>query len=373
MPAKRPGQNSSISPVWGGLSDFFVAGLTQMANENRQAAGLPPLSSQSVRPAAPAPPPQRGAMRADGKIYAGAGWEWQTPASARTIRPRLGSEIVGAFDPPPPSLPPPAAPAAPAPTALGSRNAPIVASSGRQRAERLALQQAEQQVRMDGQYRSPDYWKGEEGAAMLQLAQRESAPTDRPLAEYYRAQRAAGIGNQAEIVAGLTSGLEGDKAKNMAAWAGANPMLAMREYSKRFSAGSPSQGPADTGGFDWAVDAGEAVRAINEAEALKAGRRLVDASSLPAGEGVGFVPLPTSQAIAAADGAAGGGVRNTDQAVLAAMGGGALDGLRPGATSDDAILAGQAAGVLDSPSQAGGLVEDHLNRARIILRRGDRY
>lgn len=221
---------------------------------------------------------------------------------------------------------------------------------------------------MDGKYRSPDYWKGEEGAAMLQLAQRESAPTDRPLAEYYRAQRAAGIGGQAEIVAGLTSGLEGDEARNMAAWAKANPMLAMREYGKHFPAGIASGGPADASGFDWATDAGQAVRAINEAEALKAGRRFVDDSGLPAGGGTGFALLPTSQAIAAADGAATGDTRNADQAILAAMGAGALDGLRPGATSDEAILAGQAAGVFDTPTDE--LLSRHRGRARAIIRRG---
>ncbi|MGA1730745.1 MAG: hypothetical protein ACO4B5_11000, partial [Steroidobacteraceae bacterium] len=89
------------------------------------------------------------------------------------------------------------------------------------RAARLALQQAN----LDKQFATPAYWGTDKGKAMLDLANQASAPTDRSLADYYQAERAAGIGNQAEITAALTGGLEGDAAKSMEAWAKANPML----------------------------------------------------------------------------------------------------------------------------------------------------
>lgn len=79
--------------------------------------------------------------------------------------------------------------------------------------------------------------------AMAQLASQAAAPTTAPLATYYRAQSAAGRGNMPEIVSALTSGMEGEKAKAMEAWAKANPMLAYREYNKRFPAGEPTIGP----------------------------------------------------------------------------------------------------------------------------------
>lgn len=64
-----------------------------------------------------------------------------------------------------------------------------------------------------------------------------------PLAASYRAESEAGRKNMPEIVGGLTFGLEGQEAKAMEAWAKANPMLAQREFSKRFPAGEPTIGP----------------------------------------------------------------------------------------------------------------------------------
>ena len=64
-----------------------------------------------------------------------------------------------------------------------------------------------------------------------------------PLSQQYRAESEAGRKNMPEVVAGLTQGLEGEKAKAMQTWAQANPMLAYREYNKRFPAGEPTIGP----------------------------------------------------------------------------------------------------------------------------------
>lgn len=81
--------------------------------------------------------------------------------------------------------------------------------------------------------------------ALTQLASQAAAPSGAgaaPLATYYRAQSAAGRGNMPEIVSGLTQGLSGKEAENMKAWAQANPMLAFREYNKRFPSGEPTIG-----------------------------------------------------------------------------------------------------------------------------------
>lgn len=74
-------------------------------------------------------------------------------------------------------------------------------------------------------------------AAMEALAGQENAPVGTPLATYYRAQSAAGRGNMDEIVSAM--GYKGP----LAEWAKANPMLAQREFNKRFPAGEPTIGP----------------------------------------------------------------------------------------------------------------------------------
>lgn len=63
-----------------------------------------------------------------------------------------------------------------------------------------------------------------------------------PLASAYQAESAAGRANMPEVVSGLTFGMEGEKAKAMESWAKANPMLAYREYNKRFPAGQQTTG-----------------------------------------------------------------------------------------------------------------------------------
>jgi len=78
-------------------------------------------------------------------------------------------------------------------------------------------------------------------AAMTALAGQAKAPTDVPLATYYRAQSAAGRGNMPEIVEGLTYGLDPKKVAAMKQWAEANPMLAQREFSKKFPGGMGTQ------------------------------------------------------------------------------------------------------------------------------------
>lgn len=80
---------------------------------------------------------------------------------------------------------------------------------------------------------------------MMALASQMKASTNVPLADYYRAQSAAGRGNMPEIVEGLTQGLDTQKANAMKQWAQANPMLAMREFNKRFPSGQPTMGSGE--------------------------------------------------------------------------------------------------------------------------------
>ncbi|NBS71842.1 hypothetical protein EBT31_23435, partial [bacterium] len=82
-------------------------------------------------------------------------------------------------------------------------------------------------------------------AAMTALASQKQAPGATPadLATYYRSQSAAGRGNMDEVVSALTYGKSGKEAENLTAWAKANPMLAFREYNRRFPSGEPTIGP----------------------------------------------------------------------------------------------------------------------------------
>ena len=61
------------------------------------------------------------------------------------------------------------------------------------------------------------------------------------LKDYYAAQQEVGERNIGEIIGGL----EYQKGSPMEKWAKANPMLAMREYNKKFPAGEATQGPSD--------------------------------------------------------------------------------------------------------------------------------
>jgi hypothetical protein len=79
-----------------------------------------------------------------------------------------------------------------------------------------------------------------------------------PLSQQYRAESEAGRKNMPEVVAGLTQGLEGEKAKAMQTWAQSNPMLAYREYNKRFPAGEPTIGPTPA-----ALQADEALKGVS--------------------------------------------------------------------------------------------------------------
>ena len=71
-----------------------------------------------------------------------------------------------------------------------------------------------------------------DAAAMEKLAFEQKAPTDAPLATFYRAQSAAGRGNMPDIVAGITAGKGEKEAAALAKWAEANPMLAQRLYAQ---------------------------------------------------------------------------------------------------------------------------------------------
>jgi hypothetical protein len=61
------------------------------------------------------------------------------------------------------------------------------------------------------------------------------------LEDYYAAQQAVGAKNIGEI----TGALGYQKGSAMEQWAKANPMLAMREFNKKFPTGAPTQGPSD--------------------------------------------------------------------------------------------------------------------------------
>lgn len=74
--------------------------------------------------------------------------------------------------------------------------------------------------------------------AMIDLASQAAAPTNAPLAAFYAAQSATGRGSMDEIISAM-----GYKGTPMEQWAKANPMLAFREFNKKFPTGSPTQGP----------------------------------------------------------------------------------------------------------------------------------
>ena len=87
-------------------------------------------------------------------------------------------------------------------------------------------------------------------SGVQQLAGMQSLPTGftptggkqaAGLEDYYSAQQAVGAKNIGEI----TGALGYQKGSPMEQWAKANPMLAMREFNKKFPAGAPTQGPSD--------------------------------------------------------------------------------------------------------------------------------
>lgn len=117
--------------------------------------------------------------------------------------------------------------------------------------------------------------------AMNALAGQQTAQGAPSLATYYRSQSAAGRGNMDEIVGAL-----GYKGTPMEKWAQENPMLAMREFNKKFPAGEPTQGPSD-----------DAIRA-----AMQSGQFYpAEGSPQPQfGTPANSVPAPPQQQIAAA-------------------------------------------------------------------------
>ena len=92
-------------------------------------------------------------------------------------------------------------------------------------------------------------------SGVQQLAGMQSLPTGftptggkqaAGLEDYYAAQRAVGAKNIGEITGALAaSDPRYQKGGTLEQWAKANPMLAMREFNKKFPAGAPTQGPSD--------------------------------------------------------------------------------------------------------------------------------
>ena len=87
-------------------------------------------------------------------------------------------------------------------------------------------------------------------SGVQQLAGMQSLPTGftptggkqtAGLKDYYSAQQEVGSRNIGEI----TGALGYQKGSAMEQWAKANPMLAMREFNKKFPTGAPTQGPSD--------------------------------------------------------------------------------------------------------------------------------
>lgn len=74
--------------------------------------------------------------------------------------------------------------------------------------------------------------------AALELASGKGVPEGTGIATKYRAESAMGRGNIDEIVEAM-----GYKGSPMETWARSNPMLAFREYNKKFPAGEPTIGP----------------------------------------------------------------------------------------------------------------------------------
>jgi hypothetical protein len=134
-----------------------------------------------------------------------------------------------------------------------------------------------QSPEMDQYFGAASRGKGapENLAAMEALAGQTSAPTTSPLASYYRSQSAAGRGNMDEIVGAL-----GYKGTPMEQWAKANPMLAMREFSKKFPAGEPTEGQSD-----------DTIRAAMQAGTFYPS----EGSPKPFGTPVNTVPAPPEQ------------------------------------------------------------------------------
>jgi hypothetical protein len=71
------------------------------------------------------------------------------------------------------------------------------------------------------------------------------------LKDYYAAQALQGNANLGTITAGLTQGMQGAEASNMAAWAKANPGLAQQAYAKMGTGqyAGPSQASSDEAAF----------------------------------------------------------------------------------------------------------------------------
>jgi hypothetical protein len=183
-------------------------------------------------------------------------------------------------------------------------------------------------------------WKAAENEAVFKAAEaREQAAI---------AAREAQGGRGYITADNLPGALDQGKAEywqgaDMKAWAAANPELAKRAMAR---AGYSPQ-PAVQGAMPARMTTEDAIlraQAAGALDGLRPGATSGDA--ILAGQAAGV--FDGAQAAPAATPMAAPGRMTTEDAILRAQGMGALDGLRPGATSDDAILAGQAAGAFDA-------------------------
>ena len=125
----------------------------------------------------------------------------------------------------------------------------MVADSGKPPAAPVKTYEATPQGQFDRYFGSPemDQYFGAasrgKGApktaeAALELASGKGVPEGTGIATKYRAESAMGRGNMDEIVEAM-----GYKGSPMEQWARANPMLAFRQYNKKFPAGEETIGP----------------------------------------------------------------------------------------------------------------------------------
>ena len=177
------------------------------------------------------------------RVYTGPDYGWQSFVTARKNR-LVGSEILGDLGYPQQAVPAPAqlpvsSPAAPAQPRRAAVPAPSAAPSAPQlpppTGSAPVLRGTTPIVRGTRDGVTPGRTQSD------RYRQYAPAPLS-PLASAYQAESAAGRANMPEVVSGLTFGMEGEKAKAMEAWAKANPMLAYREYNKRYPAGQQTTG-----------------------------------------------------------------------------------------------------------------------------------
>lgn len=215
----NPGDPLS-TPVIGDLINYGLQGAVDWLNRNQIGLSAP------AKAAAQSAPVGRPAGYTTRETYTQPG---VGEFDLRTGRPVAGTQVAPLVTPPQRAQ-------------LEESNRMLQQAGGPNISQRLVPTESEADA-LNARYAGKEYWQTTAGQDMLELAQQQTAPADVKLAEYYEAQRAVGLGAQDEILAGLTQGLDPAKAEAMKTWAKANPMLAYREYDKRFP--KPTTGPDD--------------------------------------------------------------------------------------------------------------------------------